>query len=358
MPVEIREIRAVSNKEKTDKFAPVRIKWKGTWMIKNESFMAAAKQITARASAEDFTKIGIVGKSGSGKTSMAEAIAHAIHEHSKYPWTVRKFYKDELMNFEETIKTLAPTNHILIFDDLSFLDSKYSKRTISIVKNLETEIRHLDGGKDVKIIMIYNYHYTKGMDKFLRQSDFKYFTTVGSEERENMEMLAGVKYARLIRHFMKCIHYVEERDPTKENYFVSPHVYKKHPFYYKLRNPFIPALFWDGSSLRFVISPLREWIAPICSICSNADKAPSSVDVAQFVKEFEEKFPKIAQAVVKQKLKEQGLDTYSQPIIAARKYLDKALTMKIVNMEELALCMNLKVNRTKLRKKPDGVLLS
>lgn len=355
MPTRIIEREATGESKATSNFAPKRIKWKDTWMMKNESFLATVREITARASAEDFTKIGIVGKSGSGKTTLAETIAHCMHNFSKIPWTVRKFYKNELMNFENTIKTLTPANHIIIFDDLSFLDSKFSKKTINTVKNLETEIRHLEGARDVKIVMIYNYHYTKGMDKFLRQSDYKYFTTVGSEEKENMENVAGIKYSRLIRKFMSSVHYTKEGEA---DYFTSPHLYKGNAFHYKLRNPFIPVLFYNGNSLRFIVTPTRQWIDPICSICATAENVASEINVEQFIRESEAKFPKIFQSVVKQLLKEQGIDSYSKPVISCRTYLQKALMMKTINLEELALKMGLSQNHTKMRKKLDGVLTS
>ena len=49
-----------------------------------------------------------------------------------------------------------------------------------MVKSAVTTIRHLDGGRDVKVIVMMNYHYSMGLDKYLRSADFKYITTVDS----------------------------------------------------------------------------------------------------------------------------------------------------------------------------------
>ena len=80
------------------------------------------------------------------------------------------------------------------------------------------------------------------------------------------------------------------------------------------------------------------------------------VDLLQFRKEFDEKFPGISKNVVKQLLKEQGIDSYSKPYTACRRYLEKGLSTKQFNLDALAVEYGLKPTVTKLRKKLTGVL--
>ena len=177
MPTLIREVSAQTGKPKTNKFLPTVVKWKGVNMVRQESFIAAVKEVVRWAEEIDVTRIGIVGDMHSGKTTMAEAIAHTIHKESKLPWGIKVLYEQDLMNFEETLKTLTTdTNWILRFDDVSFLDAKHNKKAIGQVKEAVTKVRHLEGGKDVKVVLIYNYHYSKGLDKYLRMADFRFFT--------------------------------------------------------------------------------------------------------------------------------------------------------------------------------------
>ena len=334
------------------KYLPTISKWKGVNFVRIHSFLAAAKEIVKWAEEIDVTKVGIVGDMHSGKSTMAEAIAHAIHDESNIPWTIRKFYEKDLMDFENTLKNLRGSRaFILIFDDVSFLDAKNNKKQISIVKEAITKIRHLEGGIDVKIIIIYNYHYTLGLDKFLRMSDFRFFTTAGSEEMENFEKIVGSDKMKLVREFSK----MRQEAITKKHWRV---IVKKQWFHYKWRDPFIPVLFWNNNSLRLIISPTRQWIQPICSICSHAIGEKSQIDVKQFVAESAEKFSlPIFKTVVKQVLKEQGINAYSPKVVRARKYLDLALQTKTINLEQLALFLKLKATKANRSKKLDGVLL-
>jgi hypothetical protein len=224
------------------------------------------------------------------------------------------------------------------------------------IEQSETEVRHVIG--DHKIVLIYNYHYTRGLIKFLRQADFRYFTTVGSEEMENMENIVGKGNMWLVKHLARATKQ-KTKDGKRVHYFLSPRSYKKHIYTYKLRNPFIPTLFYDNSSLRFIVTPTREWLDPICSICTQGDHTKSQVDVPLFCKQSEEKFGNKVSwvGVIKQLLKEQGVNTYGSKYTQMRRYLDRALEMKQFNLNDLAVHYGLTVTKTRLNKKLDGVLL-
>jgi len=350
MPMqELEHIRRPTKKYSTNNHLPTIIKWKGVNMIRQESILAAAKEIIKWGETKDITKIGLVGEEDSGKTSLAETLSHIIHKESKLEWVVRKFYEKELMDFKETLKTLTPANHILIFDDVSFLSGKHGKKSIEQVKESVTKIRHLPGGKDVKIILIYNYHYTKGLDKYLRQAHFRFFTTIGSEEEENMEDIVGSRNSGLIKYFSRSL-----QQGVIKDFFPSParvHTSKKK-FFYKYRDPFIPVLFWNNSTLRMIISPLRQWIQPICSICSDANGEATKVDIAEFCDEFEKAYPKWSVTIVKQFLKERGINCYSKNMVSGRRFLDRALETKVFNLDDLAVHLGLTQTVTRLRKKP------
>ncbi len=355
MPTVVREVAIKEHKPKTNKFLPTITKWKGVNMVRQESFLAAVKEVIKWAEEIDVTRVGIVGDMHSGKTTMAETIAHVIHKESKLPWGIKILFEKDLMDFENTLKTLTvDTNWILRFDDVSFLDAKHNKKAISQVKEAVTKIRHLDGGKDVKVILIYNYHYSKGLDKYLRMADFRFFSTVGSEEEDNLEGIMGIKAMGLVKFFAQ-----NRQKAITKGMFLSPHqMANKKKFFYKWRDPFIPILFWNNSTLRMIISPTRKWLEPICSVCANSSGGvETQVNLEKFCEESEEKFSKgTFTGVIKQFLREQGVNCYSKKTVQARRYLDRALEMKVFNLEELALHYGLKPTNTNLQKQPDGEL--
>ena len=347
--------RIVETKEvQTYDHRPTIIKWKTQSMIRNHSLRITVQQIIKKSETYDVVKIGLIGNQSTGKTCLSLTLAHLIHKISKVPFSVRVFDKDNLTNFEETLKNLSPANYVLIFDDVSFLGAKITKNQIEKIKQSLTEIRHLEGGQDVKIITILNYHYTLGLDKYLRQSDFKYFTSVGSSEVENMMNIVGKKYYSKIMQFRKIM--------AKADMF-GKFTYKlgKAGFFsYSHRAPFIPLLFYDEVSLRHVVSPLREWIDPICSTCTKFTgdaKFKSEVSVKDFCDESGAKFGESKfKAAVKLKLFTNGINVYARDLVSACRYLDRALAKKSINLEEIATHYNFTITNTKLRKKLDGVL--
>lgn len=298
----------------------------------------------------DVVKIGIVGLEGTGKTTMANAIGHAVHkimkDTYKIPFAVKVFYEEDLLNFKETLKSLSPTNYVLIFDDVSFMEGSANKMQISAVKQAVTKIRHLEGGQDVKIILINNYHYTLGLDKYLRQSDFKYFTTVGSSEIENMEKIVKSENMRKVHQFVRMID-----EGLKKNYWRYQLTPKEY-FKYDWQDPFIPALFYDNISVRHIISPRREFIDPVCSICSNAAGVRhSEVPIGDFIKDGSGKFGgHVLKSAVKLKLFENGLNTYGKTYTQCKRWLDQALANKIITFEDIMLHYDMKLTKTRIDK--------
>jgi len=343
----------IESKPSSDRQKPRIIEWHKAQMIRAHSFLATVQEIVDFNSEIDVCRIGIVGDMHSGKSTLAEAIAHGVHKKAKIPYTVRVFDKLDLLNFRETLAALKPANYVLIFDDVSFLGADANKKTIELIKQAVTQIRHLEGGTDVKIITIQNYHYTLGLDKYLREADFRYFTTVGSSEKENMEKILGHQYNNLVKQFKMLRH----QGVTTKIFALK--ISAKEVFTYKYRNPFIPVLFFNEQKPRLIVTPTRQFMDPICSICSTAKGQASEISIKQFLTETNMKFQeRTFKLVIKQALKEQGLVTYSKEYVRARRYLDRALEAKTISLEELAAHYEFEVTKTRLNQKVDGILAS
>lgn len=321
-------------------------------MIRNHSIRATANDIIQAITNSDLISINIIGKQGTGKTTLAKTLAHLVHSMTEIPFAINLFGKDELLNLAETVKNLTPTNQIIIFDDVSFLGAGASKKQLDMIQNVLTTIRHLEGGKDVKIIIIKNFHYTKAVSPFLRQNDFTYISSVDPNEVKNLNDLLGEDYSRTITELADL-----RSEALLKNTFTI-RLGRKFKFQYQAKRPFLPYIYTNGRQTRIIVCPTREWIQPICSICSHAVGEASLVNVEKFKEEFDKAFSvQTASHIIKQMLKEQGIGTYSKAYTLGRRYLDKALELKQFNLGDLAVHYGIKPTRTKLRKKPEGVLI-
>ena len=251
--------------QQVDKKLPKVIAWKGVRMVRNQSFFAAVKEIITYSDEMDVTRIGIIGDMHSGKTTLSKCIGHTVHKLSKIPYTVKIFYKKHLLDFATTLKTLNPTNYILIFDDVSFLKASATNKQINLIEQAISEIRHLDGGQDVKIICIFNYHYPKALPPFLREAQFKFITSIGDANEKNIADTYGKRNVDLITKFKI------QRKMAITTKFWYETVGPGDPVKMGWRDPFIPTLFWNESRIRKVIAPTRQWLDPVCSDCDMAE---------------------------------------------------------------------------------------
>lgn len=332
------------NTNPSRKGIPVTIRWKGVKMIRSHSINAVADEIKTMNENQDLISVNVIGKQTTGKTELCRTLAHCIHSISKFPYSISYFGKDEILNLENTVKQLTPTNHILIFDDLSFLGAQATKKQIDMIQSVLSIIRHLEGGQDVRIILFKIFHYTKAIPPFLRQNDATFVSSVDDNEEKNLIDLLGKKNTHKIQLLKKV---------RKETVNGEPFTFqmgKRNVFSYKPRDPFLPFLYSNGVQLRFIVSPLRTWIEPFCQTCTPSKQTTKTkLNLENFVNDFSKKFTKgIAKRAIELKLLQLGINTQPKRVLQAQKYIDQFLSRKEINIEELSLAYDLKPNVTKL----------
>ena len=132
---------------------PSVITWNGVRMVRSHSITSTAKEIINMSMNQEMVSINAIGKQSSGKTQLFFTLAHCIHKYAKVPYQISFFGKKELLNLEETVKKLKPTNQIIIFDDIAFLKASATTKQIDQIQQVLSVIRHLPGGESVKIIL-------------------------------------------------------------------------------------------------------------------------------------------------------------------------------------------------------------
>ena len=172
--------------------------WLNTVIPRSYSYLAKIKEIVNDQKVSNLTTISIRGREDTGKTELATGIAHMLHtELAKLPepknadqyerthytqikkgYVVKLLNVDDLKKFREIIESLPIINRILIFDDISF--TKINK-----IKHDLTTVRHLKSA-DVKTVLIYNLHYSKGTDTYIRDTNFIFQTSISNGEIKNL----------------------------------------------------------------------------------------------------------------------------------------------------------------------------
>ena len=266
--------------------------WQGKVIAKRHAFKPVIDQILKRHLNTDLFGIGLIGKSSSGKTTLAKDIMHVLHqkisirsraqkirkEHKEvyqkgYHYRILK--KDDLVRFNEIIADMPRTNRIIYFDDLSFLESIYGHKAIGQLKNMVTEIRHIDEELSVNTILMYGYHYSKGFDKFLRDNDYKFYFSISDEELGNIteQIQATPEQKKILQNFKTIsARFKEEEQITLQ---LSRRQQEKYgSVTYQYSDPFRLLLFYNGTRLRPIVFPKFEWLAGNCSICQNLAITP------------------------------------------------------------------------------------
>ena len=309
--------------------------WLGSVMAKSHSMIQKVKQISEHQQANDLTTISIIGREGVGKSTLAILIAHMLHQElekfskkeltqtdqyldknilaSRLGYIVKVLNRNDLMRFSEVLDELPKQNRIIIFDDISFI-----KGNISAVKQQVSEVRHDKDGIDKKTILIFNFHYTKGFDKYLRDTHFTIQASGGHEEFKNIGDLLGggkvgsrisstfiQKYTELSKHGKTCIRLSRQHDQKQS----------KITYYYS--KPFRLALFYDGLSPRFMVYPsagAQGSADPLkvqqCQICNPIKK--TSVDIHSVNEWLVDRFGKAQVGIA---MKNMGMIRYGHDVI-------------------------------------------
>jgi len=354
-----------SNKKKSN--VPITIQWNNARMIRNHSFRAVAREILNVNRGIDVVKVNVIGPPSTGKTTFLRSLGHCVHELADTPYAVKILKRDDLMNMEETLAKLQPMNHFLGFDDVSWLSASNNKQKLDQIQKTFTEIRHLPGGQDIKVIIGFNFHYNLSIPKHLRQADFFVYTAIGSSELENTQKLVGMKNTAKLIDFRRV--YQESISTGKPSTSETPEIpatfsYKlpgkgNVKFTYTWRQPFAPALFWNNDTLRHIVFPSREWIAPMCSVCTGSVEKTEEqkVDLEKFKTSILEEFPiGIVRQGLRLKLYQHGINTWEPRVKQVMTYIDEYMKHKLFNFDDLAKEFNLNVRETKMRKKlPDDI---
>lgn len=355
------------NFDKKKSNVPLTIQWGNARMIRNHSFRAVARELLNVNRGIDVVKVNVIGPPSTGKTTFLRALGHEVHMLADTPYDVKILKREDLMDMEGTLAKLQPMNHFLGFDDISWLSASSSKQKLDQIQKTFTEIRHLPGGQDIKVIICFNFHYNLSISKHLRQADFFVYTAIGSSELENTQKLVGMKNTAKLLDFRRV--YQESISTGKPAIGDTPEIpatfsYKlpgkgNMKFTYTWRQPFAPALFWNNDTLRHIVFPTREWIDPICPICTGSigRTVEEQLDLKKFKDSILDEFPEgIIRQGLRLKLYQHGINTWEPRVKQVMTYIDKYMTHKLFNFEDLAKEFNLNVRPTKMKKKlPDDI---
>ncbi len=335
---------------------PSVITWQGVRMVASHSVQAIARELTNLSVNQEMVSLNFIGKQGTGKSEMMKTISHLIaHKFAKIPYQVSFFDRHNIIELEATVKTLKPNvGHILIFDDIGFLKADVSSVGIAKIEKTLSIIRHLEGGEDVKIILMKGFQYSKSIPPFLRQNDMVFISSVDDSELDNLTTMLGKKYLAKIK-LLKALRY----EGASTGRFTYPMGGAKKVIY-EWQKPFLPFLVSTGLNCRLIVSPLRTWIDPICNGCSPLTKGETQNnpnDVKEFIQSFTDRFKEgnVVKTAVKIKLIQQGINCFSPRIVQACKYIDKMQKERLISIDAIAQALEVTPTKTILYPKVNEV---
>lgn len=351
MSYETETVKFTPKKERTGSSAlPVTLPWKNARMVRTHSIKAAVQEILNIAKSTGAVQVNICAIPGQGKSTLAKLIAHLTHKMSDSPFTVKLWGRQQLLNIEEEIKKLDPVNHVILYDDVSWLtaDKDVPKQKVDAIIKTMTEIRHIKG-VDVQIISILNFHYSYAIPKPLRNAQYWFYLSIGSSELDNVIKLVGAKYLKKVEEFRKV--HSQAQNLKKFYYRLGT---KGKQFEYPYRQPFAPALFWNNDTLRHVVFPSREWLAPVCDVCSLGMGIPTK-DEEGLNKFYDHILSKFSIGTTRQALRvyllQLGVNCYDPNVVQAMRYISQYFQLKHFSAEEIAHKFDLHITITKNKKK-------
>lgn len=350
---------------------PLTIPWQNARMVRNHSIRSCAREILAQNIGLDVVKINVIGPPSTGKTTIMKTLAHLVHKEADVPYAVKIFSRAELLDMESTLSKLEPVNHILVFDDVSWLSAGNNKSKLDQIQKTFTEIRHLPGSVDIKVVIFFGFHYNLSIPKHLRQANFFCYTDIGSSELENTQKIVGMKNAGRLTEFKKVVHEayhpiqgesiegeIKEKPTARFSYRLPGKGNIK--FIYTMREPFAPALWWNGDTLRHIVFPKREWVDQLCPLCGDANIDPTlKGNIKKFKDDGDKRYGSATMlAAIKIKLMERGIFTWSPHVKNCMKWIEKYWAEKSFTLDEIMKEFELEDKPTKCKKSlPDDMNL-
>jgi len=253
------------------------IKYAGQQIDQKHSPRRLARAILKHNSKTRFTPCLWIGQSGTGKSISMTTQAHHVHEIASKElginFTVKWMPPKSLVNIEHVFETLPKQPTILIFDDVSDELEEYPPAVKKKVFKALTTVRHV---VDAPIIVFSAVHYSKAMEKRLRNVPYVVLTSVSDEEYTNIDQLWGYRQTEKIKQFFKKFEACMEKDVFtmdvngNEREFVPD-------------NPFRPLLVKRIRECHFILNDKRS-----CHICKNHEEDNQKEDIApeRFYAEF------------------------------------------------------------------------
>ena len=172
------------------------VKWRGQTMERNHSLLQAVREICHVANTRAFSCHMVSGIMSSGKTTLTDTLMHCTHiqmakQYDRH-YNVVRWGEDQLLNIEEALKDIL-SDSIITIDDISMWAQKTSSKNSAEVISALTKIRHRQEtlGKDVRVVVFFNVHYSRALQKTMRVwAQTIWVTSMGHEERHNLEALS------------------------------------------------------------------------------------------------------------------------------------------------------------------------
>lgn len=345
--MQIEYVKYQGDTEKRTSTAPVTIVWNNARMIRNHSVRSCAREVLAQNIGLDVVKINVIGPPSTGKTTFMKLLAHLIHKEADTPYAVKILQRAELLDMENTLAKLQPMNHVLVFDDVSWLSAGNNKSKLDQIQKTFTEIRHLPGGQDIKVVILFGFHYNLSIPKHLRQANFFCYTDIGSSELENTQKLVGMKNTQKLIEFKKVVHdayhpvqveQVEGEEPKKPKAYFSYRIPGKGnvQFTYTMREPFAPAIWWNGDTLRHIVFPAREWVDKLCPRCGDPANSENHGDIKKFKESGYNSWGEgTFDSAMKIMLMKRGIFVYSPSVKNCITWIEKYFAEETFTLEEI-----------------------
>lgn len=145
-----------------------------------------------------FTGITTIGTSGSGKSTCVSLLMHLMHQQQNF--AINRYDAIDLLTADKIIKTMPKAPTILFFEDATYATRDMKDSQVDNLAQGLTVIRHAVKNN---VICILNIHYSKGIDKIFRNTDFKILTSISDEEMDNYQKLFGYKNKYKLMNFAR-----------------------------------------------------------------------------------------------------------------------------------------------------------